>query len=937
MTKTGLLIAAVTAVTVSFPHANAQIDVAGTDVRDTIVVTGSKIERSGFDTPTPTTVIDQEAIALTGLNTVADFVAQLPAFFVGVAPANSTDGNDGGAQLVNLRGLGTNRTLVVVNGRRRVSGSASIAGVDLATIPSAMVDRVEIVTGGASAVYGADAVSGVVNIVLRDDFEGLELEARGGVSEEGGGDNYAFNAFAGTKFHDGRGSVTLAASYNNQNSLNFSQREISQTNSFSIPNPANTGPNDGIFDNILFPDIRFFQFSYGGLFNIADVNYTIDPDLRPIMNEGLTGTFFDSFSHIGGDGWNPADWFQHFGDQETISGYGTLSYDLDDNVRFFSELDYTRSTTDVVQTVTLLFGGHTPTIRRENPFISDELGDLLDANGVTSFPLTKALFDAGPAVARHERDTINITAGLDGDFRNDWTWSVFGQYGSYDNDISTVNTYAITRLLQASDVISDPVTGQPVCRDPSGGCVPVNFLGRNSESPEALEFINHTRLQSITNRLNVIGATLNGDLISLPAGPIRFATGFEYREERLVTVDDELALAGDIAQFGIGTPNRDVGFDVTEGYVEVLVPILADLLVAQKFDFEGAVRFSDYSTIGSTTAWRLGANWTLNDEIRLRATRSSNVRAPNLIELFAPQSTDFIPILDPCDAMEINNGSANRAANCAALGIPDGFMDPNAGFSKVSVSGGNPNLDEESSDSLTIGAVITPGLVEGLRISIDYWDIEIKDAVSSIAGQRIVDQCVDVATIDNPFCAQLDRGAELGIETVRLQEINIGKLSADGLDVEIGYGFDIGRNRIDLSYLGSFLFNQDELVDVNDPTTLIERAGEADRPQERMYFTANFGRGPFSANFRTRYIGPSKIDNLASDEGRDDNNIDRVFYQDVTLGYAFSDKTSGFIGVNNVFDKQPQFTESTTIPQNNVGPLYDYIGRFFHFRVQHRF
>ena len=902
---------------------------------DTIVVTGSRIARTGFDTPTPTTVVNYEKINLTGLNNIADVVAQLPAFYVGVAPANATSTDDGGAQLVNLRGLGTNRTLVVVNGRRRVSGSSSSAGIDLSTIPAGMVDRIEIVTGGASAVYGADAVTGVVNIVLRDDFEGLQFTARGGVSEGGGADSYSFNAYGGTDFHDGRGSATLSVSYNNQGKLDFSQRPSSRTNPFSLANPENTGPNDGIFDNILFPDVRFNNFAYGGAFTIGQIKYTVDPGLRPIMHDAQTGT---SFSGIGGDGWNPGDFFQHFGDQEIVSSYATLGYEITDNVRFFSELDYTESEYDVAQNITLLFGAATPTIMRDNPFVSAELGALMDDNGLNSFTLTKGLFDIGPALANHDRETLNITAGFEGEFSNDWSWSVFAQRGNYENNISTANLISISRLLQAADAITNPNDpSEIVCRDPSGGCVPINLLGRNSESAAALDFVNHTRLQNINNQLFIVGGNLNGELISLPAGPVKFVAGAEYRTESILTEDDGLILSGDIQQF-TATPNRDASFNVREVYSETLIPIIAEVPLIEEFNIEGAVRYSDYDTIGSTFAWKAAADWALSEDIRIRATRSRNVRAPNLNELFAPGGSGFITILDPCDADNINLGSTNRSTNCAALEIPVGFADPNAGFQKMSFSGGNPNLTEETSDSLTVGVVMTPNFVDGLRLSVDFWDIDIQNAVSSVGGQRIVDQCVDVATIDNPFCAQIQRGSDFGIEVVSLQEINIGNLSANGLDVELAYGFDLfGNGEVDLTYLGSFLFNQDELVDANDATTLLERAGEADRPQIRMNWTVNYANGPFSANSRTRLIGSSVIDNLVSDEFRDDNNIHSALYQDVTFTYNVSDSTSASFGVNNVFNRLPQVTEVTAIPRNDIGPLYDIIGRFFYVGVEHKF
>lgn len=905
---------------------------------DEVVVTGSRIARSGFQTPTPTTVIGDDAIEISGFNNIGDIALRTPSFGIGLGSANANFSDDAGASFVNLRGLGADRTLVLVNGRRRVSGSTLSSAVDLSTIPAGMVERIEVITGGASAVYGADAVTGVMNVILKDDFDGFEVSANGGFGTEGsGGETFAANMFGGAEFADDKGGINFGLSYSKEEPLFGPQRDFTKGLSFVFANGANTGPNDGIPDNIHYHNSRLPGTHGAGTFVIDGNQYTVDPNLRLVQNDQ---TYPVGFIASGGDGYDPALYTPLRTEAETVSAMTTVKYELSDNVDLFVEAQF--SMIDVVDARNPSSFDNSMIIDRANPFIPADVAALMDVNGLTELNMQRGHNDHGLEINNLDKKNFSFVGGFDGQIIDEWNWSAFFQYGQYDYNSQMENTRINSRFSEAIDVISDPITGDPICSSASAranGCEPLNVIGADVATQEALDYILHTRLRDVQNSQKVIGLQFDGSPLELPAGPMQIAGGYEYRKETISIRDDGLALSGDLFfTVGVGTPDTDSSFDVNEVFIEILAPLVADKKLIDEMNLELAFRSSDYSTIGKTTAWKAGGDWSLIEGFRLRATRSKSVRAPNLNELFGAGSASFQSLIDPCHITNIND-NANRAANCLADGAPVGYFDPSIAASDPIFTGGNVDLDPETSNSWTIGFVLTPAILNSVSVSVDYWDIEITDAINTVDPQSAFEKCYDSESLDNPFCSLIERGPDFAISRVNLSDINIGKLTAKGVDIQVDYRTEMFDGDFSLSALGTYLLEHEELGDVNDPATLIIRDGEVSHPAVRLNLTAAYKQGPWSIDLMTRYIGSAKADVQAGPEERDLNRAKAKIYNDLVIGYNFSENYRAHIGVNNLFDVTPPNLAETQFGGSflSEGALYDNIGRFITMGVSAKF
>ncbi|MBL8271297.1 TonB-dependent receptor domain-containing protein, partial [Steroidobacter sp.] len=499
------------------------------------------------------------------------------------------------------------------------------------------------------------------------------------------------------------------------------------------------------------------------------------------------------------------------------------------------------------------------------------------------------------------------------------------------------NQRITSRFFEALDAISDPLTGNPVCRSESAraaGCQPLNILGMNAASDAALAYFRTDRTLRVTNTQTLAGAQLTGKLFDLPAGALASAIGVEYRRDTRSYKDDPLAELGLLSDKAAGTSLT--GEDsVSEAFLEVVVPLLRDKPLVHDLSVEGAVRVSDYDSIGSTTAWKYGGSWSPVKSLRLRATASRSVRAPNLYELFAPRQISQINIYDPCELSQINT-APNRATNCHALGVPVGWEGP-AGVGELAifntVGGGNRQLDPETSDAWTVGFVFTPEALPALSIAIDYWNIEIEDAVQPLDVTAIVEKCVDSATIDNVFCPRVTRGADSTIDLVDYSIINVGKLSTDGVDVQVAYVFDPAFHGLDIpgrftvALNASYLRSLEELIDSSDPASLLLRRGEYNTPAWRGTLSLGYQHRGMSVDLDTRVIGKARIDMNSTLETYDRPRVPERIYNDLALGYAIGTGYNLRLAVNNLFDVEPPQNPYTYLGAN--GALYDSIGRYF--------
>ncbi len=988
---------------------------------DTIVVTGSRISQdSTLDAPGPVVAIGAGDIKTSGQIDIGALLRESPSLQSSL-PGSFSAFNGGalGASQLNLRGLGTVRTLVLENGRRHVSGIEGTGNVDVNTISTALLERVDISTGGASAVYGADAVSGVVNFIMRDgsSFDGLEIRAQGGITDNGDAEEGFISVANGFELDEGRGSLVFGAEYQKQSAIFAGDRDFAgsglfsrQANGTAVQQAFGVDPR---FANAFVPNVTLPISSDGGVIALGDGNTagfssafvevansdgvpgcdTIGAAQIPTCQFFDNGTlrpfnpgdvFIDPFAAVGGDAVpvSPDDEIL-LPEIDRFLFQAATSYDIIDNVTFFADVKYVTTRTTESNQVNG-FNDDIP-IALDNPFIPAALqGQIqtLQAEGID--PIIAVSRDVLDVTARSnpiaERRTLRIVGGFRGEIPGTgFNYELAFNYGRTDADI-TSRSRLEDRFFAAVDAVVDPDTGNIVCRSdidadanvpPSspfpvvndtfsittfqpndGQCVPLNIFGVNSISPEAADFafVPVTSQNEIEQR-NFL-ATITGDssrFFELPAGPIGFAMGYEYRNEKSRFDPDSFSRAG--LTFGTldsrGGPQNpsDGGYKVNEYFFEAQVPLLEDLPFAEMLEVNGAVRYSDYDTFNDTTTWTVGGRWSPFESLALRSTYSEAVRVPNIGEAFAPQFTVTLGASqDPCNPQFIEGGSQFRLQNCQALVGPSAgaAVDPYNSTNFVSafipgVSGGNPNLSPEEAQTITVGLVYRPsgdfgGELDGLVVTADYYNIEIDGLIDTLAGFDIAQNCVDAPTLDNQFCEAIDRDPVNGFITgFRSGQINLAAVETQGVDWRVDYRFDVPSSRdlgsIRLSSLGTRFLQYDETRDVSAPDEVTDILGTITRPRWIVNFNVDWIYNDWTVGWRGRYESSQLTPGL---EPQDiENNPDFVniintggsIVSDFSLSYELKEGWELYGGVNNVTDVEP-YIASLSRP---AGPR----GRFF--------
>lgn len=950
--------------------AHAQDDLEVTEV----IVTGSRIKQNEFVAPTPTVAISADAIERSGTTNLIDYLRTLPALVASEDDLQNT-GSQGyigstGLNLLNLRNLGEDRTLVLVNGRRHVAQLPETAAIDINTIPMDLIERVDIVTGGVSAVYGADAVSGVVNFVMKKNFEGLAGRVQYGGADAGGARDAFASLTGGLNFADGRGNVSGSIQHTDRGRLRASERSYLRGSNYTAMrrNPDDRSDNPSIPDEVPLNDIRYFDSAREGA---IDVDFDTLPDMLPNGGAYQIPRFVSPFFSQGGSGTLIAD---YIGDvlpeaKTTVASvFGNFSVSA--AVNFFGEAKFVRGKANAYAQPTFDFYLFE---RADNPFLPAAVaaqiipGAAADGFGDDSAPdgvlVSRDNFDLGVRGEEVTRDTMRFVAGMNGDLWDGYNYEMSYTYGQSDIDTLAINNRYNDRFLAAIDVVTNPLTGQATCRsnlDPSAlpyqpwqgvdfsgplsftpgansGCRPLNIFGEGVADPAAIAWVmlNNETTSRLTQ--NVFNAFLSGPVpgITLPAGDIDSVVGVEWRREgsRTVTpVEDQLGQT-----FGNVILPTEGDFNVKEAFAEIRIPVLADLPFAERLQISGAVRVSDYSTVGSTTTWNTGLLWAPVQDVSFRGTVAESVRAPNIAELFSPQKQTFEGISDPCDQAEIANGTSYRAANCAAilssLGVldPAGFTDPNSA-SIAGLSTGNAELSEETARSYTFGAVFRPRFVQGLALSIDYYDINIKQAISTADAQEVADSCVDHPTIDNVFCESLTREAGTGaITTFVVQPENVASFRTRGIDFNINYRLDPTRlgmqadvGTFTLSLIGSRL---DRLTTI--PTLgadQIDQRTTAYAPKWQTVFDAAWEYRGLTVNYGYNYFSKTTRYTLLALAGDPDRaSPANIYYNaqethDLSASYDFMGGYRVYAGVNNLTEERPDY--SVIYPVSPVGRFY---------------
>jgi outer membrane receptor protein involved in Fe transport len=794
-----------------------------------VVVTGSRIRRPNLDSTVPVTSIGGQEFFETGNVSVGDTLNDLPALRSTFSQANSTRFlGTAGLNLLDLRGLGSQRTLVLVNGRRHVGGDVLNFGVtpDVNTIPTDLIERVDVVTGGNSAVYGSDAIAGVVNFILKSSYEGLQIRGQSGISKyEDAGATFV-SVLAGKNFADGRGNIAVNAEYAHQEQYFGSARPwLNRQDGFIVvdTDPAGlTNGSDGVPDRLFFRDIRNAGLSNTGVIRFggnANLNggtdaagaffnrpfiFNRDGTLVPLTGQrvgiGPNGSF------IGGNGENFRGGTQlQLSPQLDRYNVNLIShFEITPALVPFIEAKYSRTDTAGVGNSGPAFitggtlGDSREQIRFDNPFLTDQARGVITQQrllngqtapvGTTRISVRENLEGLGGRYEEAVRKTFRIVGGLRGSFNEDWSYELSANYGRLKEKTAINGNLDIQRFLLANDAAVNPATGTIQCRsqfDPAARigyidegsrlandiaqCVPVNVLGGNFTQAQRDYVLLDSVAVGKTEQFNAL-AFVSGDtsqFLNLPGGPIGFVVGGEYRTDNLFYNQDEEVQAGYTFYNAIPTFSAQKS-KVKEAFAEIRVPLLKDVPFFRSLEVSGAARVSDYNlgSTGTVYAYNGSATWEPFSDLRIRGNYARSVRAPNQSELFSPLGQNFAPGFgDPCAARNIGTGSTTRAANCAAAGIPVSFDYAYPNGSLETLSGGNGNLSEETADSYTVGFVATPRFVPGLSLSVDFYDITVNQVITTPTAQQIANACYDAPTLQNQFCALFQRAGAGGAAT----------------------------------------------------------------------------------------------------------------------------------------------------------------------------
>lgn len=869
---------------------------------DAVQVTASRIKQGGFVAPTPTTEISIEEIEASGTINVADVINTMPAARPSLTPVSTVNNASwSGGNYMDLRGLGYNRTLVLVDGKRFVS--TQIEGpVDINVVPQSLLQGVDIVTGGASASWGSDAVAGVINLRFNRRLEGVKGQLQYGSSDEGDYANKKASFGFGNSFADGRGHALFGVEAAENNGIaRLGDRDWGAMGWGTITNPDYTADNDEP-RILVIPNVVSANTSFGGLINAGPLRgIQFDSNGDPV--EFQYGDIVSGTSMIGGDGA-----YTHVNQtlaapQERRTGYGRLSFDFTDSVTGFVEGSWARSEASPIPNLTR--SDTSIRIHRDNAFLPESIVEAMVANDITSFTMGRLSRDYARTVNHKTTTTRRLAAGLEGWLDNGWAWDAYFTQGSSKTMLLAENNRITSRYNAAIDAVVDPATGAIVCRNAearAAGCVPMNLFGEGAPSEAARAYVTGTswRLWDISQQ--AAAATVSGDLLELPAGPMSMAAGLEWRSEEAIVTSDELSVAAEFVT-GNTVPWRGK-LNVKEAFAEFSVPLVRDAAWADSLALNAAARVTDYSTSGTVTTWKFGGTWDINEQWRVRATRSRDIRAPSLSELFSGSTTSIFSVLDP------------------ELGST---------YSVSSLSSGNPGLEPEEADTITAGIIFNP--TPNLSMSVDYYDINIDGAILQLTAATIVDRCY---TIQPQLCALISRGEDGTIRQVAATPQNLQKLELRGADFELVYRRPVGNGDLRLRTLLSYT---DKLV-LDDGETVIDMAGTIDQPTISSIGGMPYWKGNLQASYKTgpasfgagvRYVGGGMIDRTLTPKDRNIISASARTYFDLNASYDVSDRIALFASVRNLTDRDPPIVGGGFA---TVRSLYDVIGRYYSMGVR---
>jgi len=975
------------------------------DEIEEITVTGSRLTQQNLVSATAVNVLDSQSIDISGAINMSELVRTLPA--TGVSTLTSTNSNftvnSSGLNTVELRNLGEDRTLVLVNGRRFVAGIPGSQIVDFNAIPSAFIERIDVVTGGASAVYGSDALAGVVNIITKKDFEGITLSGQGGISDASDDENYTLSLTGGMPFSEGRGNAMFSYTYDTQGAVNARDRKGMEVDGLSSYYFGGRGADHAI------NEIPFYSsYSESGRFILPGVG-----------NRIFNGT--ETVPYVSADhGFNRQAYRALSLPLDRHLVAANLNFAMSESVNLFSEITYASvESQSSLEPFPLasddLFGDNAADcdatgcsfgIPGTNPFIpTDMLDELrLAQPGIADEDLTigfaRRMTELDQRGADNLRQTFRMVVGVEGDFGNSFNYEVSANFGRTTQSQRSTGQINVQSMRYSLDAIDDG-NGNIICRDEVAriqGCLPVNLFGIGAvtaglDEGTRLNLLKWLKAPSATQaqvEQKILSAFVSGDMFEMPAGAARFVVGAEYRDESSESVGDALSQQG--LNAGNAIPPTIGGFDVMEAFVEAEIPLLADAGFVKSWDVNLAARFSDYSTVGNTEAYAISTKFVPHEDLMLRAQYAQAVRAPNISELFAPLSQTFPTVTDPCEGVTVQGGQTgflnitrdtndpNNALNSGIDPTTVGdqtaltcMQDP-AVASRVTATGGlvltqpeiqgvsgfnggaqvvGNSLIAETSDTVTAGFVWSPsftGVLEGFNVSVDFYNIEIKDGIGSVGRQTALDKCYDAPAYEasSSFCSGIIRfggGPTVGaLQFSNISQQNLSTIETAGFDVQANYAFDLPGTwgSMDLTMTYANLTKYDTVPFEGED--VVADDGFIGLPEHEALFGFIYSRENVLVAWTTQWIGEADLGRGWEYDGEGESGgnikIDDTFFHDLQARINVGEMTTLVLGIDNLTDEYVELGFSapgTSTGWTTAPDIFDGLGRRYYAGVKVEF
>jgi outer membrane receptor protein involved in Fe transport len=905
---------------------NAASSAGSEEAVSEVLITGSRIATTTYNTPTPVTTLSAEQIKARGAMNLIDLLQDIPT----VRPGNNTTiSTNIGAAAFDMRSLGSIRTLTMIDGRRAMDSNAAVSPIfDINLVPGGLIKSMDIVTAGASSVYGSDAVTGVVNILMDSEMTGLKIDAQAGKTQHGGPDNtWAVDMSYGRAFAEGRGHVVIAASfYDRPDILYQKEREWGRAGHVLLTNPAYT-PTNGQYRQLILPNATLSRVTNGGLILNATTTTTgaaannwafrnVQFGAGGVQSPFQLGNYVGGVWMQGGGGLFLSPEFAILATaNKRSSAFGRVTYDFTDNLQGFGELLYAE--TDGHYTNTIGYDSGTIIIRRDNAFLPANILASMVANNIASFTMGRMNAEFGRVNNYSENSYVRPVLGLKGDINDTWHWDASAVFTRAKYSAVVTGNRDEAKWALAKDSVIGP-NGQPICRstltNPTNGCVPVNLFGENTITPQAIAYLGGTSHNDTTANGLDVSANLIGALYHTWAGPIGASVGAEYRKEDLDLETDPVAAVNGWRQAASAPYRGEV--NVKELYSELNIPLLKDVPLARSLELSLAGRGVDYSTSGRAEVYKIGGNWTVSDQIRIRATYSKDFRAPKLSELFA--------------------------ANFESQGATVVDRVTNVTVPIRTVTGGNPDLKPEVAKTKTIGVVLQPEFAPRLLLSADYFDIQLDNAISTLTGQDVIDRCFAGA---QDFCAGITRDAVGAIFRVKAVSYNATYLKTNGWDLQASYRLPVSSlfasQSGDLSFGGNFTYTAH--LETLASGLLIDRAGQLTAPgvpHWRGTLRTTYTNDPVSISLLGNYVGKGKYDTTYGPLDINKNDYPAYFYLAVNAGYDISEAANIFLKVDNLLDKDPPLLAGNTIIRAQAAGsagFHDQLGRAFTLGVRVKF